>query len=374
MINSRGSVLLASVTALAILSMLLIGVDTANHGAGGFMQVIDSEHQWVQRDYANIAALNLAEAGLERALDDISQTWSSGSNYSKTETFNAGSYIVQTINATSSSYTLEAAGSAAIRDSIVTRKIRLTLNKEGVDTPYVILTKGNLNLKKANATLQGISSTVLHANGNFQYEGDISVYTENEFGETVLGGVNASGHINGNGTLNSSEANANMPTVALPTVNFDQLKTEASSSIDGNYEVNGGTLGSANSITYVDGNLTLEGNVTAKGTIVVDGNVDIQGTVKPPNGETLEIISKGNVDFDDQGVSSSGPELIASIYAEGNFKLRPGSPWIEGFIIATGNMEFTSANAGTLKIDYKENANSKLTTVKTSVADWQEVY
>ena len=372
--NSRGSVLLASVTTLALLSILLIGVDTSSQGGSGFLQMIDSEHQWVQRDYASITALNLAEAGLERALDDIAQTWSSGTSYSKTETFSAGSYAVQTVSSTSSSYTLEATGTASLRDGNLARRARLTIHKEGADTPYVILTNGNQNFKKATTTINGISSTVLHANGNFQLQGTVSVYTQNEAGETVLGGVSASGEINNNGTLNSSEAVGGASTATLPTVNFDQLKSDASSTIDGNYKVTGGTLGSSNVITYIDGNLTLDGNITGKGTIVVDGNVDIKGTLRPASGETLEVISKGNVDFDDQNASSATAELSASIYAEGNFKLRPGSPWIEGFIIATGNMEFTSANAGTLRMDYKENTNSKLTTVKTSVADWQEIY
>ena len=359
---------------LAVLSMLLIGVDTTNEGGGGLIQLVSSEHSWVQRDYANVAALNLAEAGLERALDEISQTWSQGTSYNKTETFSTGSYTIQTVGSTASSYTLEATGTAAVRNGTIIRRVRLTLNKEGVEAPYIILADGNLDLKKATATLTGVSPTVLHSNHNFQLDGSVTVYTKNGAGEIVLGGVTASGNINNNGTLTSSGATANIPLVVLQTVNFDQLKSEAATNVDGNYKVNGGSVGSANAVTYIDGNLTLQGNVTAKGTIVVDGNVDIEGTVKPPAGETLEIISKGNVDFDDQNASSNSAELVASIYCEGNFKLRPGSPWIKGFIIATGNMEFTSANAGSLTIDYQANENSRLTTVKTSVADWQEVY
>lgn len=359
---------------LTLLSMILIGVDTQNQGGSGFMQMINAEHGWVQRDYANVTALNLAEAGLEKALDDISSNWAGGNGYSRSETFTMGSYSVQTVGTTSSSYTLEATGSALLNDNTVTRKVRLTLIKEGVEDPYTILTNGNLNFKKASVTINGASDVVFHTNGNFHYDGAVAVYTEDESGQAIYGDITASGNIEGNGTLASGTATANSPTMTLPTVNFDQLKTDAATQIDGNYTVNGGSLGSNGAITYVDGNLTLNGSVTAKGTIVVDGNVDITGSVKPLSGETLEIISKGNVDFDDQGNGSAGPELAASIYCEGNFKLRPGSPWIEGFVIATGNMEFTSANAGSLRMDYQENTNSQLTTVKTSIADWQEIY
>ncbi|GEM_PF-2824504 len=369
----RGSVLLGSLMLVTLLSMILIGVDTQNQG-GGLMQVINSEQNWVQRDYANVTALNLAEAGLERALDQISANWVSGNGYSQSETFSVGSYSVQTIGSTSSSYTLEATGSALLNDSIVTRKVRLTLIKEGVNDPYTILSKGNLNFKKADVTINGASDVVLHTNGNFHYDGSVAVYTKDASGQAVSGNITASGNVQGNGTLTSGTATANASNVALPTVNFDQLKTEATQQINGNYTVNGGTLGSTGAVTYVDGNLTLDGSVTAKGIIVVDGNVDVTGNVKPPSGETLEIISKGNFDFDDQGNSSASAELVASVYCEGNFKLRPGSPWIEGFVIATGNTEFTSANAGSLRMDYQENPNSKLTTVKTSIADWQEIH
>lgn len=374
MSKRQGSVLLGTVMMLTLLSMILIGVDTQNQGGGGLMQVVNSEHSWVQRDYTNVTALNLAEAGLDRALDQISANWSSGNGYSQGETFSVGSYSVQTVGSDSSSYTLEAAGSALLNDSVVTRKVRLTLIKEGVNDPYTILTQGNLNLKKANVTINGVSDGVLHTNGNFHYDGAVAVYTEDESGQAIPGEITASGNVEGNGTLTSGTATANASNVTLPTVNFDQLRTEATQQIDGNYNVNGGTLGSTGAVTYVDGNLTLDGSVTAKGIIVVDGNVDVTGSVKPPSGETLEIISKGNFDFDDQGNSSASAELVASIYCEGNFKLRPGSPWIEGFVIATGNTEFTSANAGSLRMDYQENPNSKLTTVRTSVADWQEVY
>lgn len=372
--NARGSVLLGSLMMLTLLSMILIGVDTQNQGGGGLMQLVNSEHTWVQRDYANVTALNLTEAGLEKALDDISVNWASGSGYNRSETFAVGSYSVQTIAATSSSYTLEAAGSALLNDNTLTRKVRLTLIKEGVNDPYTILTNGSLNFKKAGVTINGASDVVFHTNGNFHYDGAVAVYTEDESGQTVYGDITASGNIDGNGTLASGTATANSPTVTLPTVNFDQLKTDAATQINGNYSVSGGSLGSSGVITYVDGNLTLDGSVTAKGIIVVDGNVDVTGSVKPPSGETLEIISKGNFDFDDQGNSSVSAELVASVYCEGNFKLRPGSPWIEGFVIATGNMEFTSANAGSLRMDYQENPDSKLTTVKTSIADWQEIH
>ncbi len=372
--KQRGSVLLGSVMLLTLLSMVLIGLDTQNQGGSGFMQVVNSEHTWVQRDYTNVTALNLAEAGLEKALDDISTNWPSGAGYTQSETFTIGSYTVQTIDSTSSSYTLEAIGSAFLNDSVVTRKVRLTLTKEGVEDPYTILTNGNLNFKKASVTINGTSDVVFHTNGNFHYDGAVAVYTEDESGQTIYGDITSSGNIDGNGTLASGTATAHSPNVTLPTINFDQLKTDSVTQIDGNYSVNGGSLGSSGAITYIDGNLTFDGSVTAKGTIVVDGNLDITGSVNPPSGETLEIITKGNVDFDDQGNSSADPELVASVYCEGNFKLRPGSPWIEGFIIATGNLEFTSANAGTLQIDYKENANSQLTTFKTSIADWQEVY
>ncbi len=363
---------------VTLLSMVLIGIDTKNQGGAGFMQVVNSEHSWVQRDYSNTAALNLAEAGLEAALDDIAKSWSSGSGYTKTETLATGTYTVQTIASTSSTYTLEAAGTVSQLDTSISRAIQLKVNKGtgGASGPYAILSGGNTNLKKSSTAIYSAPSTALHSNGNFEFDGSLAVYTVNQYGQAVYAGITASGNIKAKGSLASSGTTENAPTVSLPTADYTQLKSEAATVINGNYDVEGGSIGASNAVTYITGNLDLEGNVTAQGTIVVEGNVDIEGTVKPPSGGSLEIISKGNVDFDDDGASSASAELVANVYCEGNFKLRPGSPWIKGKVIASGNIEFTDANAGSLRIDYSANAASQLTSGSgtPTVEDWKEVY
>lgn len=376
MIGQKGSVLLGSLIMVTLLSMVLIGVDTKNQGGAGFMQVVTSEHSWIHRDYLNASAINLAEAGLDIALDDIAKNWSNGTGYSKTETLDTGSCTVRTAASTSTTYTLEATGTASQAGTTILRKVQLKVKKgSNNDTPHAILTSGNVNFKRASVAIYGAPTIAVHTNGNFQFRGSVGLYAE---GGTSYAGVTASGNIQANGSLAASEQTSGAESVPLPSADFDSLKTEATSGgqvINGNYSLTGGTIG-CEGITYVKGNLKLEGNVTAKGYLVVEGNVDIKGTLKPALvGQYPEIIVKGNVDIDDQNASSSAHEIGAHFYCTGNFKLRPGSPWLKGSVIADGNLEPTADNAGSIRMDYIANPNSKLTKgTGITPSDWKEVY
>ncbi len=369
----RGGALLGSLMLITVLSMILIGVDTQVGGGGGLMQVVTSEHQWVQRDYLNAAAANLAEAGLEQAMDDLASHWSSGLTYNKTASLGLGAYTVKTIASTADTYTLSASGSISTGMIALDRTLQAVVKKQVI--PYTILTSGNVNFKKSTVVIYDAPTIAIHTNHNFLYEGTVSLYTDQG---TSLAGVTATGSIIDNGDLTASTQTSGAAEVILPTADFNLYETEAVSAggvIHGNYTAVGGNLGGSG-ITYIDGNLTIKGNVTAQGTLVVEGNVDIKGTLKPAAGQSIEVIAKGNVDIDDNGASSASPEIVASIYCEGNLKLWPGSPWIKGTLIAnSGNLEFTAADSGTLRLDYKANPNTRLITQNSiSVLDWREVY
>lgn len=375
--RSKGSVLLGALMMVSILLMILVGVDTSVQGGGGLMQMVSSEHLWVHRDYANTTAINLAEAGLDQSLDDIAKNWSNGTSYNKTENFSAGSYTAKTIASTSDAYTLESTGTVTQYGVTVSRKVRLTVNKgTGNDTPHAILANGNVNLKRASAAIYASPTIAIHTNGNFLYQGSVGLYAQ---GGASYAGVTASGNIVANGSLAASEQKARVESEALPSVDFNNLKTDAQTNgsyKNVNWDVWGVTIG-CEGVTYVKGNLTLHGDVKVKGTLVVEGNVSIDGTLKPYDStKNLELITKGNVDFKDRGASSSGPELIANVYCEGNFKMSPGSPWIKGSVVATGNMEFTADNAGSFRLDYVASpANSKLSQGSgVTPSDWKEVY
>ena len=377
--TKEGSVLLSTLVFITFLSMVLIGVDTQVGGGGGLMQVVTSEHQWVQRDYLNAVAVNLAEAGLERALDDISASWASGASYNQTESLGSGSYTVKTVASTGTTYTLQSTGTTnqLIGGQVLDRKLEAVATKGSSGVPYAILSSGNVNFKATTVGIYGAPTFAVHTNGNFLHQGDVSLYTDNG---TTYAGVSASGSINatGGGSLSVSEQQSGVNSATLPSTDFTGYEAEASSSgtiVNGNYTVNGGNIG-CNGITYIKGNLKLSGNVITRGTLVVEGNVDIKGTLKPNAGsEPTEIIADGNVDINDNGASSATPEIEANIYSAGNVKLWPGTPWIKGSIVAEGNFEFTNANGGTLRIDYQAHSNSKLITQTTvTVSKWREAY
>lgn len=371
--NSKGSVLLGAVIMISILAMILVGVDTNAQGGSGLMSMVSSEHSWVQRDYANTAAINLAEAGLEKALDDIATSWSNGTTYNQSETFtNVGSYTVQTISSTASSYTLKATGTVSVLGNAITRDVQITVNKgNSGSSPYAIVSGGNMEFDNSASVLYQTPAVGLYANGNFEMTGAMAVYTVNQSGQTVFAGVTASGDIEVNGALAANPKTENAPQATLPSVDFAALLTQSSNTINGNLEQSGGSLGANNTVTYIKGNLELNGNVTAAGTIVVDGNVEVDGTIKPANGQYLEILTKGNFEYDDPGISLQ-PELVATVYAQGNVELDSGSPWIKGAVIASGNFEF---EGGALVLTYQANPNTKISySGGTTVQDWKEIY
>lgn len=366
--KNKGSVLLGSLMMVTVISMVLIGIDTNNQGGSGFMQVVTSEHSWVQRDYANAAAVNLAEAGLEKALDEIAKNWSNGSGYSHTESFSIGSYSVQTIVSTASTYTLKSTGTVSQYGSgTITRKIQLTVNKgTGGGGNYAALSGGNFELGRSSTAMYNTPAIAIHTNGNLEMEGSLAVYAA----AGGYAGITASGNIETEGSVAASEVTPNAESVSLPTANFSELQSEASEVINGNLEIEGGSIGSSGAVTYIKGNLEAEGNITGRGTIVVEGNVELEGTIKPPTGETLEIITKGNFEFEDV---SSGIDIEANVYCEGNLELSSGSPWLKGAATAKGNWEF---GGGSLRIDYQAATNSKLISGSgtPTVSDWKEVY
>lgn len=258
--RTKGQIL---VIALVVTTIMFI-VSTALIG------ITSSEYLASNSSYKKSQALNLAEAGVEKAISELNQDVGYQGTEGTPISLDNGEFEV-TISGEGQSRTIEATGyipNKANYKQKKTVKMTLLVNSELVSFHYAVQV-GN----------QGITMySNSNINGNVYSNGSITGYSNSR----INGDAYAAGTISTSRPIVSGSRHPNSPPSEMPTLDYDLWRNYASDggTHEGTYELNSGSheLGP----TKIHGDLKMNSNssLTLTGPIYVTGNFEMNSNSK----------------------------------------------------------------------------------------------
>ena len=301
-LNRKGSILV--LTALVSTSLFVM--------AGTYLSRIVFENRMTNRSYRHTAAVNLAEAGIERAIyeygyGDIT-TWAVDANGDPTQTI-----------------TLSDAGGSTIGS------VTVTVTNSATGTPTVTATGTAPNVTDINRFSKLI-------NTNLQVSG--SPFAQGIFGDKSV-------TLSGNGATDSYDSN-NGTYASQPPGSNGSVGTNATSSgavsLSGNAIVNGnaqiGPGGNINTAITTSGNSVLNGQKTVASTLFPMPSVTVPAGVSSSgqlqiSGNNTQTLTSGTYWFSSIQITGNATLIISgqvTIYVSGTCKVagngvsNPGNP------------------------------------------------
>lgn len=325
----------------AILTVVFVMVIFSVLGMAS-VSLITNSAQMMADEYHSAQAYDVAEAGLayiEMQLKNDSD-WSDNPNV--TMNFGPGSFTVTFTNKTSTTATVESAGTV----SAITRTLGESLVK--------------------NTTPDAFTD---------------ALYTEN----SISVGGTASGNINGDATAGNSISTggmsfngtntANDPTANCPVPNWGYWAGVATTTVSGNYTFENNTY---TGIYYITGNVTFKSNVIINGSVITLGkvtcnnqsNITVNATAPNPAivaNDTVRINGGTNVTLNGYTVSTQNISL------EGNSTVN-----VSGGFVSDGNISFSGTTGATISYNAAYAPTSGFTggagSGSVTMSSWHEEY